>query len=100
MLPSRIPFTVAPQHTARWLDGVRRALSAGRFDEAIETLKKAAAAEPENASMHNELGHAQLLAGQPAASVESLRRAVALDPHSETAQLRLGVALSKLGDNA
>jgi tetratricopeptide (TPR) repeat protein len=82
------------------LDGVRRALSGGRFDEAIETLSKAAAAEPENASIHNELGHAQLLAGRPAAAEESLRRAVALDPHSETAQLRLGVALSKLGDNA
>jgi tetratricopeptide (TPR) repeat protein len=100
MLPSRFSFTVAPQRAVGWFDGVRAALAAGRFGEAIETMQKAAAAEPDDASIQNELGHAQLLAGQFEAAAGSLRRAVALDPGSETAHLRLGVALSKLGDDA
>jgi tetratricopeptide (TPR) repeat protein len=100
MLPSRFTISVGPRPTTEWVDTVQRDVAAGRFSEAIETLRKALAAEPSNARILNELGHVRLLAGQPREAVDPLRRAVALDPRLAVAHLRLGSALERLGDAA
>jgi tetratricopeptide (TPR) repeat protein len=100
MPPSRIPETAAPGPGAGWADVVRRAVADGRYGEVIEALRKAAAAEPGNASILNELGQMHLLAGQPREALDALRRAVALDPRLAAAYLRLGAALGSLGDAA
>jgi tetratricopeptide (TPR) repeat protein len=78
-------------------------LEAGRPEEAVSTLERAARLEP-RATYFDHLGRAQLAVGRPAAAVESLRRALDLageygEAYSEleVVHYRLGTALRTLG---
>jgi tetratricopeptide (TPR) repeat protein len=98
MVQSRISITVGRRPAAGWVEAARIAMAAGRFGEAIRGLRRASAAEPDDATILVELGEAHLLAGQPGEALNPLRRAITLDPRSANARLRLGMALGALGN--
>lgn len=69
----------------------------GRLDEAIEHLKRAIAADPQQATAHESLGMALDRKGEIAQAEKHFREAVRLNPDNPGAHLNLGVALFKQG---
>ncbi len=75
----------------------RRLSSEGKKQEALETLQKAAALQPESADRANDLGSAYLEAGRTDEAIASFERAVELDPQLYEPQRNLAVALAIAG---
>lgn len=65
-------------------------LKAGRFAEAAEAMRRALAADPENAGAWANLGVAQSRIGDRAGAEASYGRAIALDPVNDLALFNLG----------
>jgi tetratricopeptide (TPR) repeat protein len=70
---------------------------AGRQREAIATFNRLLAIDPGNAVAHENIGVAQLGAGDVAAAERALRRALELDPSRAGAHTALGVAVASTG---
>ncbi len=70
---------------------------AGKLEEALVPLERAAAALPDNAEVHLNLGLIYQRTGRHEAAVGELRQAVALDPASPEARFNLGVVHGRLG---
>jgi tetratricopeptide (TPR) repeat protein len=79
------------------LDRAARHEAAGRLSKAIEALRAAVRATPEDAVAHYNLGLACLKVNSLAEAERSLRRAVALRAGFGRAQFQLGVALQRQG---
>jgi arylsulfatase A-like enzyme/Flp pilus assembly protein TadD len=67
---------------------------AGRTQDAIRTFRRLAAADPNNALAHENIGVAALQAKDYATAETSLRRAIELDPSLPGAHTALGVVLA------
>jgi tetratricopeptide (TPR) repeat protein len=70
-------------------------LAQGSVDEAIASLRRTIAADPQNADAHLLLGSVLALQGVRGESLEQLQEAVRLRPYSAVAHNRLGSALSR-----
>src|SRR5690606_14858070 len=68
--------------------------------KAAEALRAALAHRPSEPSLHVELGDLWMSLGQYEAAQQSFTKAVELGPHEGLAQLKLGLALAKLGNEA
>lgn len=69
----------------------------GDIDEALEHLKVAVAARPEDARNINNLGAAYASKGDMEAAAEQFEKAVSLEPDYAEAYRNLGLALQHLG---
>jgi len=69
----------------------------GRFEEAIDVLKSAISADPEDLPNHNLLGYCYYRTKQHEKAVECFRRAVEIDPRSGIDWANLGSNLRDLG---
>lgn len=74
-----------------------RLVAEGRAADAIESLSKAAAGEPENFEAHLLLGRAFHGAGRLPDAIESFQTALALKPNDPEVYLHLGSVCSRLG---
>jgi tetratricopeptide (TPR) repeat protein len=74
--------------------------SLGRYDEAIEHLKTAAAKYPRDRVVLNQLGRVYFLKRQFAESVDALTRVLAIDPEDLQAHYNLMLSYRGLGDTA
>ena len=82
---------------AELVAGTEAALARQDHQEARAAAEQAAAAHPENATIHLLLGRVQLAAGRPADAVTALRQAVRLDARLAAAHRLLGHALAAIG---
>lgn len=78
----------------------RQAIEAKNWNEAVELLDRAAAAEPENANIYNYLGYAERHRGNLDAAFKHYARALALDPKHRGAHEYVGEAYLTVGDLA
>jgi tetratricopeptide (TPR) repeat protein len=81
------------------LDAARRFIAAGAPDRAVEILKDAAKAHPDDADVRLLLGTALAMMPRRAEALEALRRGVELRPDSAQGHLMLGNALAKFGES-
>jgi tetratricopeptide (TPR) repeat protein len=75
-------------------------LAARRFGPAIQAYRKMLELQPENASIHNELGLALHYAGKSDEALVALKKATALDPKMQRAWLSQGFVLKSTGKAA
>lgn len=75
-------------------EGLRQA-NAGQIDQALATLRQAAAADSGDAAAQTALGLVALQRQQYAEAQAALERALSLDPRSETALFALGLLFEK-----
>ena len=78
----------------------RLAARRGQIDEAMTLYARAAAAHPEAARIHAEMGYFWLGAGTPARARTELEQAAALAPDDPWILLTLGIARARLGDSS
>lgn len=86
----------SPDDTTLVARAAQRAQAAGKADEAVSLLQRAAQREQRNPFLLNDLAWAQLTAGRVEA-LATARRAAALAPREPTVLHTLGMALSKAG---
>lgn len=72
----------------------------GRLEEGRARLQAALTLQPNNPTIHNQLGLAELVAGQPARAVEHFTRALQLAPAFSDARNNRGIAYLQLGQYA
>jgi tetratricopeptide (TPR) repeat protein len=82
------------------IEEARRAVDAGRFDEARVAYDRALAASPDSAFLHRELGSVERRRGNLDAALEHLRRANELDPGDAAALIGIAETLDQQGDFA
>lgn len=72
---------------------------AGRYEEAIQTLRRALEITPDSAELgiHKQLGTALHLAGRTSEAIEHLQTAVELAPDAPGVERQLGIALIQIG---
>ncbi len=73
------------------------ALRSGRFDESVIRLNRAAAAAPENADVHANLGLALMRLDQKEQAAASFERSLALKPDATDARFNYGLVLFHMG---
>jgi rhomboid protease GluP len=78
----------------------RKALAAGRSDEAIDMLLQSIQKNPEFAEGYSLLGQAYMQKQQPAAAEGAYRRALALQPKASGVRYELGMAILAQGRTA
>ena len=83
---------------AEEIESAKQAISAGSFEEAVATLERVIAANPDDADAQLLLGTALALIPRRSESIQALRRAVELRPDSAVAYNSLGMALARFGD--
>jgi Tfp pilus assembly protein PilF len=71
--------------------------AAGRVNEALGILEKAAASQPDNAGLRNYYGQLCFLAGRYAEAEEAFTKALELDPHLTDARNNLGALYDATG---
>lgn len=74
--------------------------SAGKVNEALGILEKAAASQPDNAALRNYYGQLSFLAGRNVEAEQSFKRALELDPHLTDARNNLGALYDATGRKA
>lgn len=79
-------------------DAARRLLKAGRYEQAIAPLQRAARLEPDNAAVANDLGMALFFTRRFSDAVAWLRRSLHLRPNAPATQYGLAMALEQAGD--
>lgn len=70
----------------------------GRFDEALEALRKGAAMDPERTDIHNLMGFCHFKRREYELAVASFQRVIDLDPTSAIDHANLGVNYQALGN--
>jgi tetratricopeptide (TPR) repeat protein len=73
-------------------------LEEGHIDKAIETVKSAVTADPENPEPYDRLGYMLLQKGLPDDAVNAFTAALKIQPTFRTARTGIGLALLKKGD--
>ena len=96
--PLMSQLDAANASNANRVTGALRALQEGRFAEAAETLRQAAAVDPRDVRIWLGLGHAQESLGDAAGAERSFRQAVELEPENARARLKLGTLLAQRGE--
>ena len=71
-------------------------MRAGRYPDAVNVFRKAAAAAPRDATLLAALGQAQHRAGNGEAAARTLKKAVKLAPDRADLQADLGVVLTEM----
>jgi Tfp pilus assembly protein PilF len=71
--------------------------SAGKVNEALSILEKAAASQPKNAALRNYYGQLSFLAGRNAEAEQAFTLALELDPHLTDARNNLGAVYDATG---
>jgi Flp pilus assembly protein TadD len=84
---------------ADWIAG-KKAVEAQDWQQAVERLRKAAAAEPNNADIQNWLGFANRKLGQMEAAFSAYGEALRLDPRHKNAHEYIGEAYLLVGNVA
>jgi Flp pilus assembly protein TadD len=87
----------SPRKALNELKNGRAALDKKQFTRAVGHLKSAAAADPESADIHNELGVAYYELAQYEQSLREFQRAISLAPTHERANNNLCLVLLKTG---
>jgi tetratricopeptide (TPR) repeat protein len=77
-----------------------RALDGGDWASAVAAFRKGLALAPDSASLHQRLGTALSLSGDPQGALEQLQEAVRRDPGYAPARYSLGVLLASAGRQA
>jgi len=95
--PLMTQLEAANASNANRITGALRALQEGRFAEAAEALRQAAAVDPRDVRVWLGLGHAQETLGDAAGAERSFRQAVELEPQNARARLKLGTLLAQRG---
>ncbi len=80
------------------LAGARRAMDAGRYDEARQAYNRAIAASPDSAFLYRDLGTVERRQGDNKAALEAFRKAVGLDPSDARSLVQIGEILESQGD--
>lgn len=94
----RMALRAAPEMLSARINLANKLLASGvAIEEALEHLKAAVAARPEDARMINNLGAAYASKGDMGAAAEQFEKAVSLQPDYADAYRNLGLALQKLG---
>jgi len=78
----------------------RSLIQARKYEDAVRVLQSAARRQPNFPDVHNQLGVALSLAGEPLRAESHLQRAVELNPDYAEAQLNLAILLSERGGYA
>lgn len=73
-------------------------LGLGKYEEAIDILRKATETDPKSAAAHFNLGLAHYIAGQHAEAAESYKRALELRPGLAAAHFNLALAYIRMKD--
>lgn len=73
------------------------ALRAGRFDQSVTRLKRAAAVAPKNPDVHANLGLALMRLGRNEEAAVSLERSLTLSPNETGARFNYGLLLLQMG---
>jgi tetratricopeptide (TPR) repeat protein len=73
-------------------------LEEGHIDKAIETVKNAVAADPENPEPYDRLGYMLLQKGLPDDAITAFTSALKIQPTFRTARTGIGLAFLKKGD--
>lgn len=95
--PVRVPAPDVAPEVQRAFDDARRALRAGRMDEAQHGLDALAQAHPELGGVHANLGVIHRQAGRLPLAVAALERAVKASPDQPQYWNQLGIARRMLG---
>ena len=69
----------------------------GRFDQAVEVLRKVIAADSHNVVAFERIGATYALHGQIPEAIAAWRRALELNPHLASAHTNLGNAFADMG---
>jgi len=96
--PLMSQLDAANASNANRVTGALRALQEGRFAEAAEAFRQAAAIDPRDVRIWLGLGHAQESLGDAAGAERSFRQAVELEPENARARLKLGTLLAQRGE--
>ena len=96
--PSPLDAAQAKIELRRDVHQAVRLRAAGRFEEAVELLHRAAKMDPENSDLHRELGITFLLGKDWKRARVEMLEAIRHDPSDADAHNGLGYALEKLGD--
>ena len=91
---------VASWQGARLYVSGSQALEAGRTDEAVRDLERAAELAPQASEIQNHLGAAYAAQGRDAEALVAFERAVELDCDNDAAQQNLRAARSAAATNA
>lgn len=94
-LVALLPWAIARAASSDTLQEGLRQANAGQWDQALSTLRQAAAADRGDAAAQTALGLAALQRQQYDEAQTALERALALDPQSETALFALGLLFEK-----
>ncbi len=95
---SQSPNPAAPQQLAPLLALATECLQAGRTEDAIEPLHRAALVQPSNPIIQHDLGLACLEVGRIPDAIQAFERAVDSNPGYADAYFRLGIAMEQLGN--
>ncbi len=80
------------------LAAARKAIDAGRYDQARDLYQRAIAASPDSAFLYRELGAVERKQGNDEAALEHFRRAASLDPNDARSLVQIGELLESSGD--
>ena len=83
---AQAPATPAADHYNRAVE----AISAGRWDQAVDALRQAVSADPQDADAHFQLGYAYRELKRPAEAAEEFQQAIRLRPDDGQAYFQLG----------
>ncbi len=98
--PLMSQLEAANASNANRVTGALTALQEGRFAEAAETLRRAAAVDPRDVRIWLGLGHAEESLGDAAGAERSFRQAVEVEPQNARTHLKLGTLLAQRGARA
>jgi Tfp pilus assembly protein PilF len=73
-------------------------LEEGHIDKAVDTVKNAVAADPENPEPYDRLGYMFLQKGQPDDAIKAFASALRIQPTYRTSRTGIGIAFLKRGD--
>jgi tetratricopeptide (TPR) repeat protein len=86
-----------PQSATAFFNLGTALLGAGRFDDAVWTLRRAIAIDPDHVQALNNIGNALVAQGAFDEAIDQYRRALALDPRMSVLHNNLGRALALSG---
>jgi type IV pilus assembly protein PilF len=98
--PAKLPPDVNPDDPTAATSLMQQGqamVSDGRFEEGLKRYQIALQLQPNNPTVHNLIGVANLQSGQPAKALESFNKALALAPSYSDARNNRGATYARLG---